>query len=298
MTWLADLLLFLLLWLGGYAVYLAFNHGVAPNARLQQLLRYLAAAACAVAPFVLTLTTPLQPSLLLILAVAVLWMVTYPLTYHLTHRKAAPDYDHQIDVAFGIYLFGWLATWLLLLPALAFVAGIVAFVLLFLLIAQWVYYAIYDVVIDATGLAPILETDYNEAIEYLRSYPLRRVVGIVLAVLLLAALCLYVPLRWRVMPATMAWWQQVLCAALFLFIALVVFLVFFFHVVFVRILFVGGFPFIFFQFFPIHAVLFFVDYFHIHFIVVFLFFRAFHRLLFLAMIITCYSILLHFSKKR
>lgn len=218
MTWLADLLLFLLLWLGGYAVYLAFNHGVAPNARLQQLLRYLAAAACAVAPFVLTLTTPLQPSLLLILAVAVLWMVTYPLTYHLTHRKAAPDYDHQIDVAFGIYLFGWLATWMLLLPALAFVAGIVAFVLLFLLIAQWVYYAIYDVVIDATGLAPILETDYNEAIEYLRSYPLRRVIGIALAVLLLAALCLYVPLRWRVVPATTAWWQQVLCAALFLFI--------------------------------------------------------------------------------
>ncbi len=38
-----SILLMLVLWLGSYAAYLLFNHGLAPNARLQQLLRYLVA---------------------------------------------------------------------------------------------------------------------------------------------------------------------------------------------------------------------------------------------------------------
>ena len=219
MIWQYNLLLFFVLWWGGYSIYLSFNHGLAPNARLQQLLRYLAASVCAVIPLGVTKTSPLQPTLLLVLGIAVLWMMTYPLIYHLTHRKAAPDYDHQMDVAFGIYLFGWLSAWVIGLPAWGWIVGLIAFCLLFLIVAQWVYYLIYDTVIDATGLAPILETDYNEAIEYLRSYSPVRVVGVVVLVLSLAVGCLYVPLHWKVQVGMTTWWTLAVCAALFLFIS-------------------------------------------------------------------------------
>lgn len=217
MNWIANLLLFLLLWLGGDALYLACNHGLAPNARLQQLLRYLAASACAVAPLVLTQTSPLQPALLLVLAVAALWMVTYPLTYHLTHRKAAPDYDHQIDIAFGIYLVGWLTGAMVLLPAWGALWGILMFALAFVPVAEWVYYAACHAVIDANGMKIVQETNYNEVIEFFHSYPLWRVLAVAAMLTLAAAACIGIPILWPVGRGATEVWRLALVTALTLF---------------------------------------------------------------------------------
>ena len=165
----ASLLTALVLWTGAYACYLGFNRGLAPNARLQQFTRYLVASLVAFVPTGVTLATPFQPALLAALAVAVLWMVTFPLCYHLTHRRSSPDYDHQIDPAFGIYLFGLLSG-LLLLPLPGWLGGLLLFLLLLPCVAQWVYYVTCHGAIDASGMKMLQETHYNEILEFLRSY--------------------------------------------------------------------------------------------------------------------------------
>lgn len=196
-----------LLWAVAMAVYLGCNHGLAPNARLQQLLRYMAAAVVASVPLAVTNTSPLQPAILLALFVAICWMVTYPLLYHLTNRKTAPDYDHQIDPAFGIYLFGWL-TGLLLIPKAGYVMGTVMFLWLLVCLVQWGYYATCHACIDASGMKMLQETHYNEILEFMHSYSLLRVMGMVLLVMLAAAACIYVPWRWEVVAGINGQWPM------------------------------------------------------------------------------------------
>lgn len=207
-----NLLLALLLWCGAYATYMAFNHGLAPNARLQQLLRYLAAAVVAVIPLTITYTSPLQPTVLMALGVAALWAVTYPLTFHLTHRKSMPDYDHQIDAAFAIYLFGILSG-VALVPYSHYVLGVAFFAVLLVCVFQWVYYFTCHACIDANGMKMLQETHYNEIIEFLRSYSFVRVLAVAVLVLATAWVCIVVPMRWNVVTAPLAWWQWLVVAA-------------------------------------------------------------------------------------
>lgn len=212
MTLTENIMLMLLLWLGGYAVYLLCNHGLAKNARLQQLLRYLAGALVAVVPLAVTGTSPVQPASLLALAVAVMWMVTYPLTYHLTHRRNAPDYDNQIDVAFGIYLYGQLSG-LMLLPSTSWVIGAVIFVLCFVPVWLWGYYLTCHNVLDDSGMKMLQETDYNEILEFLHSYSWIRVAGTMLFVLLLAVVFVVMPLRHPLVAGSLDLWRLLIALA-------------------------------------------------------------------------------------
>ena len=206
--------LMLFLWLGNYAVYLLCNHGLAPNARLQQLLRYLVASAVAIVPMTASSTTILQPTALLILAVCELWAVSYPLTYHLTHRHSAPDYDHQIDPAFAIYLFGILTAAAVLLwwtPALLLPLAV------FLPIVLWGYYMTCHHVLDVSGMKMLQETHYNEVIEFLRSYSLLRLLAATVALLLLLAVCCSIPLFCPFAAGVADIGQQLLSLAVILF---------------------------------------------------------------------------------
>ena len=170
--------LFLFLWLGNYAIYRLFNHGVAQNAKLQQLLRYLVATIVASVPLVISKTSVVQPTVLLSLTVAELWAFSYPVTYHLTHRHSAPDYDHQIDPAFGIYLFGLITGLTILLWPIPSVLLPVAAVLPVLL---WGYWFTCHHVLDVSGMKMLQETHYNEIIEFVRSYSVLRVLSVVLS---------------------------------------------------------------------------------------------------------------------
>ena len=216
-----SLLLAPVLWAAGYVTYLTCNHGLAPNARLQQLLRYLAAAVVAVVPLAVTASSPFQPAILLALAVSLLWMTTYPLTFHLTNRHSAPDYDHQIDPAFGIYLFGWLSVWLIT-PYINKVTGVLLFVALLVCLFQWVYFFVCHACIDASGMKMLQETHYNEIIEFLRSYSLLRVVAVATVVVALTVLCIAFPLLWAAVAAAQ-WWQWLVVLATWLFVTVYMF---------------------------------------------------------------------------
>lgn len=180
------LVLALVLWLGNYVAYLCLNHGLAPNARLQQLLRYLPASIVAVLPLAVTDTDVLQPMVIKLLAIAELWALAYPLTYHLTYRHTSPDYDHRMDPAFAIYLFGIMGGMAVLLPTVVMAVLCVLAVVLPVFILG--YYVIYKHVIDMNGMLLILQTNYNEILEFFRTYSLwKTIIGIVAVVVAVAA---------------------------------------------------------------------------------------------------------------
>lgn len=174
------ILLALVLWLGNYLFYLSFNHGLAPNARLQQLLRYLPASIVAVLPIAITGTDVMQPAVLKLIGITELWALAYPLTYHLTFRKSSPDYDHQIDPAFALYLFSIMSGLAILLPpyVMAIVYAVVIIIPMFVL----GYYFIYRHVVDTNGILAILQTNYNEALEFFRAYSLWRTIAFAVGV--------------------------------------------------------------------------------------------------------------------
>ena len=101
----------------------------------------------------------LQPStatLVAALLTATLWIVTYNVVYHLAHRATSPDYDNHMDIAFGIYLFGWLTAGQAVLstasPVVAgIVFGVIETLLILLPMAQAIYYAIYRTCVDEAG---------------------------------------------------------------------------------------------------------------------------------------------------
>ncbi|MCH5178642.1 MAG: phosphoethanolamine transferase [Prevotellaceae bacterium] len=204
-NWAYNLLVFIFLWTYSYMVYLACNHGLAPNARLQQLIRYLVGSLVAVTPLFIVNTYPLQPAILLSLIVSLSWIITYPLLYHLTNRKFAPDYDHQIDEVFGLYLFGMLTS-LLMLPICRWIVGIVIFIFFFVCVVQWCYYLICDTCIDARGMKMLQETHYNEILEFLRSYSFIYILLICLGLILIAIVCVCIPLLWPVFPVEVDIW--------------------------------------------------------------------------------------------
>ena len=83
-----NVVLALVLWVGSYVAYLGLNHGLAPNARLQQLLRYLPASIVAVLPLAVTDTDVLQPMVIKLLAIAELWH--WHIRLRITLRIATP----------------------------------------------------------------------------------------------------------------------------------------------------------------------------------------------------------------
>ena len=87
-----------------YIVYFSCNKGMARNARGQQTRRLGVAAVLACIPLTVAQVPVTTPSLLLVAGISGLWMLTYPLLYHLTHRKSSPDYENYMDIDFGLYL--------------------------------------------------------------------------------------------------------------------------------------------------------------------------------------------------
>lgn len=183
------LLAFVALALG---IYMGCNKGMARNARGQQSRRLTIASVLAVMPVMVALVSPWQPQLLLLAAISVLWMVTYPLLYHLTNRLSSPDYENYMDIDFGLYLYGGLSSVIILLGTVlpcsivvAVILSLVESVLVALPLFQWVYFAIYHTAIDATGMGAIIDTNRNEILEFFHSFSWWQV--------LLAALAFAVP---------------------------------------------------------------------------------------------------------
>jgi heptose-I-phosphate ethanolaminephosphotransferase len=180
-------------------IYLRCNRGMARNARGQQTRRFFFATVAAFAPLAVSGNSVLQPQLLLALFVALTWMTTYPLLYHLTNRKSSPDYENYMDIAFGLYTFGWLSGIILLtqhfLPGNRWILSLLSIVELLLLIIavfQIVYYLIYKVCMDANGMKILQETHWNEIIEFSKSFTFIQNLGMILPVVAVTAACFLV----------------------------------------------------------------------------------------------------------
>ena len=186
------MIIFLILYALGYTVFMKFNMGLSRQSRGQQQRRYALAALQAVIPLMLQTTLmgdgnhtlgyiqrhpSLMTAAITALVTSALWMTTYNIIYDRTHRHSSPDYDNHIDIAFGIYLFGWLTAMYALIHAAspvaaAIVLSIVETILIAIPLAQMAYYATYRTCIDEAGMQPLLNTYWSEAVEFVKSFPL------------------------------------------------------------------------------------------------------------------------------
>lgn len=212
-----------LLFATGNIVFRKYNMGLARNSKGQQLRRYLIAAVQAVLPlcFAGADSFPVIPAVLA-MATAMMWIFTYNILYDKTHRASSPDYDNHMDIAFGIYLFGWLTSLYLLLSwlspvAAAVVVGLAETVLIALPLAEIVYYATYKVCIDDAGMAPLLNTYFSEAVEFVKSFGLFKSVSSLIVFVLVLVGCIAA----NAAPiAGIQWWQLVLAAVLFVYLSI------------------------------------------------------------------------------
>lgn len=237
---LADITVAVLLFLIGFSIYLNFNGGLAPASKRQQFCRYLVASI--LSGLLLALSGRQIDDLSIVAAglLSLLWMITCNVLGHLTYRKTAPDYDNRMDIAFGIYVFGWIiglhTALSYVYPILAAVViGVVESLLAIVPIAQWGYYILYDKCIDMTGMQAILETNGNEIIEFFHSYSWRTVAAMALAVI--TPFILFVGLNLSADPVLLPMdGHQAfrLCLGLMLFVGLTIYIWKSKHGVFVR----------------------------------------------------------------
>lgn len=181
-----DIFRFLLTTSGIYVMmillYATFSKGLSRRSWHQQGSRFLITSALASLPLAMS-GAPLGRAFIIPAVVAILWMVAYPVTCHLTYRHSTSDYDNYTDINFGVYCWGLLTAchllahsvvdwqWLILVVTLA------ELLLMFIPIAQIVYFLLYDVCIDSNGMKAIQETHINEVLEFARSFSFSKVLG-------------------------------------------------------------------------------------------------------------------------
>ena len=187
---LINILEALLLFAFSNGIYRIYNKGLSHKSRGQQLRRYLIASLVTMIPYYFV-GSYWSAAMLTTLFVAVMWICTYNILYDKTYKKSSPDYDNRMDIAFGIYLFGWLSAIAILISPLGIVATIAMTILemalVILPLAQIGYYLTYDTCIDHNGMQVIKETNYNEIIEYPKSLGFWKMLLITIVILLVTA---------------------------------------------------------------------------------------------------------------
>lgn len=203
----------------GYGIFRRFNMGLARNSRGQQLRRYLIAAVQVVIPMLLMRQSSFSLPVVCALLTATLWIVTYNVLYDKTNRQTSPDYDNHMDIAFGIYIFGWLSalqgiTAALSPAAAGIVTGLAEAAILIIPLAHIGYYSVYRTCIDDAGMIPMLDTYASETVEYVRSLGIVKVVVVVAGFIGLTAAL--VAANWQTAsPADTTWWLYAITAAVF-----------------------------------------------------------------------------------
>ena len=137
---------------------------------------------------------------------SVSFSVTYPLLFHLGNRKVSPDYDNYMDIPVGMYLFALLSSLIIVSGVLPLVVvTLIEWCILFIVISQWVYFALYRTCIDTNGMKILQETHYNEIIEFARSYPVW--VTVVVTFVIIAAAVGTASVNFaQGMAVTESWW--------------------------------------------------------------------------------------------
>lgn len=200
-------------------VYVTTNRGLSDRSFHQQTTRFLLASVLAILPMsVCGFSILKQPAVILSEIIALLWMITYPLLFHLTNRRVSVEYDNKIDVAFGLYLFGMLTA----IQAISqgnlvvdIIMSVIDFILLFIPAFQIGWYVIYHTCVDANGIKIIQETNINECIEYVKSFSPWKFILIVILIALLAVIDVLVNISQANNGALISYWKIIVCAIVF-----------------------------------------------------------------------------------
>ena len=186
--------------------YRCVNRGLSSSSKHQQLTRLSVASLIAMAPWLLLGHWVCSAATAMIVALSAAWAVTYPLLYHLTNRRVSSDYDNQMDIAAGLYLFGLLSSAYLvfsaLFPPACVLLGIVEFALWILVLTQWVYFALYRQAIDFNGMTILQATHVNEIFEFVKTLGIIRSAAISALLLILLAISVWANLAGQLADVT------------------------------------------------------------------------------------------------
>lgn len=174
-------------------IYRTFNHGLSRSACHQQATRMAVASVLAMLPWAIVGKFAFCWAFIVAVVVSLLTMLTYPVIYHIAHRRTSPDYDNYMDTTFGLYLLGVSGALILLAPALpggtvlTVVLGLIETVFMAIALAQIGYYVLYRNSVDSTSVEVVLSTGLNEVLEFMRYYNFFVVRGAILLALGLVA---------------------------------------------------------------------------------------------------------------
>lgn len=177
-NYLSYLLFGIFLYLASYIFYVKISRGLGHKAEYLQLRRFLPCAVLAVLPCYLAQIPLTSPQFITSFIVGISWIITYPLFYYITYHKNSTDFGFHLDTVFGLYIIGWftglkiLVQYFNFMPSILLaVISIIEFAVLLIPVIQWVYFAVYKTSVNENALSAMLQTDYNESIEFYKSLP-------------------------------------------------------------------------------------------------------------------------------
>lgn len=166
------------LYILSYLFYVKISRGLGRKAEYLQLRRFFPCAVLSVLPCYLAQLPLSSPQFLISLFVGIIWIITYPLFYYITYHKNSTDFGFHLDTVFGLYIIGWLTGLKILVQYFNFmptilmaVISVAEFAVLLIPVLQWLYFAVYKTSVNENALSAMLQTDYNESIEFYKSLP-------------------------------------------------------------------------------------------------------------------------------
>lgn len=225
------LLAIILFYTVSYTLYLSVSHGLGHRAEFLQARRFIPCAVLPILPCILV-SLPLScPLFLTSLLIGFLWMVTYPALYFITYRDVSKDFGFHLDFVFGMYLAGWLISLKILIlhffPHPAIFLCIVSFaevVFAAVPLMELAYYHLYRHCISEEGMLLVLETNYNEIIEYFHSLPAKTLLSFFTGLAVLAGFIFHMNLTYTASFTMLSPFSPLLVLCIFLFLTVYLFI--------------------------------------------------------------------------
>lgn len=177
-----------------WTVFRRYNMRLSHKSLRQQFCRYCTATLLTFVAVGAAQRSLAEPAMLMAALVSVLWICSFNILYDKTYRKCSPDYDNRIDIAFGIYLYGWLVglhsvlTWFLPLEG-AVIIGTIETALMLIPLVHIGYFVIYKTCADFAIMETVIDTNANEVIEFIKSFSWPKRIAMFIPLLLSIALC-------------------------------------------------------------------------------------------------------------
>ena len=190
------------------ALWRGLSKGLSRSAKGQQITRFAVGSLLAVLPSAVAGPPAFSLNVVLMGVVAVCWMLAFPLFDFVANRRSKLEIDNRMEFACGLYLFGFLTSSYYALTAvfpswLTVIDTLYAAVEIPLIIAylfQVAYFAIYKSSVDHDGLKLVLDTNVNEVLEFVRSFPVWAVICGLVALVLFVILWFFWNIAYEIQP--------------------------------------------------------------------------------------------------